>query len=206
MISRRGTLLVISGPSGCGKGTVLKEYANKNDNVYISISATTRDPREGERYGINYYYLTREEFEKKIEEHGFLEHASFCGNFYGTPRKPVEDKLSEGVDVILEIDVQGAFQVKKNFPEAVLVFIMPPSFEELRARLTGRGTESADIVEKRLKAALKEIEQADKYDYVIVNEVVSVAAEEIKSIFDAEKCRAEKNKEFIKGVLDCVIS
>lgn len=206
MRKRRGTLLVISGPSGCGKGTVLKEYTDKNDNVYVSISATTRDPREGERYGVNYYYLTREEFEKKIEEHGFLEYADFCGNYYGTPREPVEEHLASGNDVILEIDVQGALQVRRNFPEAVLVFILPPSFEELRQRLIGRGTESMEIIKKRLSAATSEFEQAGEYDYVVVNDEVQRAAAEIKAIFDAEKCRAVNNKEFIKGVLDSVIS
>ncbi len=206
MRRRRGTLLVISGPSGCGKGTVLKEYTDKNSNVYVSVSATTRDPREGERYGVNYYYLTREEFEKKIKERGFLEYADFCGNYYGTPREPVEEHLASGNDVILEIDVQGALQVRRNFPEAVLVFIMPPSFEELRQRLIGRGTESMEIIKKRLSAATSEFEQAGEYDYVVVNDEVQRAAAEIKAIIDAEKCRAVNNKEFIKGVLDSVIS
>lgn len=206
MRKRRGTLLVVSGPSGCGKGTVLKEYTDKNDNVYVSISATTRAPREGERCGVNYYFLTREEFEKRIEENGFLEYADFCGNYYGTPREPVEEHLALGNDVILEIDVQGALQVRKNCPDAVLVFILPPSFDELKQRLVGRGTESTDIIRERLSAATGEFERAEAYDYVVVNDEVQKAASEIKAILDAEKCRAVNNKEFIKGVSDSVIS
>ncbi len=195
---RKGTLLVLSGPSGSGKGTLVKEYTNKNDNVFVSVSATTRKPREGEEHGINYFFLTVEEFKAKIEEQGFLEYAQFCENYYGTPRESVEKKLSEGMDVILEIDVQGALQVKKNCPEAVLVFTLPPSYEILCDRLIGRGTESMDVVEKRLNAAKDELKCADKYDYVIVNDDIEAAAKELGAIFAASKCKTENNLDFIK--------
>lgn len=197
-MKQRGTLLVLSGPSGSGKGTLLKEYTSKHEDVFVSISATTRNPREGERYGVNYYYMTVDEFKKKIEENGFLEHACFCGNFYGTPKDTVEEKLSMGIDVVLEIDVQGALQVKKNCPEAVLVFTAPPSFKVLRERLIGRGTESMEVVEERLNAATEEFEQINEYDYVIINDVLEKAAEELGSIFTAEKCKIANNEKFIK--------
>ena len=195
---RKGTLLVLSGPSGSGKGTLVKEYTDKNEDVFVSISATTRSPREGERYGVNYFYMTVEEFENKIKENGFLEHAQFCGNYYGTPRASVEQKLSEGCDVILEIDVQGALQVKENCPDAVLVFTAPPSYEILRQRLIGRGTESMEVIEKRLAAASDELMCANKYDYVIINDDINTAVEELEAIFKAEKCKLENNIEFIK--------
>ncbi|MBQ7876746.1 MAG: guanylate kinase [Clostridia bacterium] len=203
---RKGTLLVLSGPSGSGKGTLVKEYTDKYEDVFVSVSATTRNPREGERYGVNYFFLTVEEFKKKIEENGFLEYAQFCENYYGTPRESVEKKLNEGMDVILEIDVQGAFQVKENCPDAVLVFTIPPSYEILRQRLIGRGTESMEVIEKRLNAAVEEFRQAEKYDYIIINDKIETAAEELRAIFVSEKCRMKNNQEFTKGVLNNVIS
>ncbi|MBR5535920.1 MAG: guanylate kinase [Clostridia bacterium] len=195
---RKGVLLVLSGPSGSGKGTLVKEYTKKHDDVFVSVSATTRSPREGEVHGVNYFFLTVEEFKGKIEENGFLEYAQFCDNFYGTPRESVEKKLNEGMDVILEIDVQGALQVKKNCPDAVLVFTLPPSYEVLRERLIGRGTESMEVVEKRLSAATDEIKCAEKYDYVIVNDKIEDAARELGAIFSASKCKLENNIDFIK--------
>lgn len=195
---RKGVLLVLSGPSGSGKGTLVKEYTDKHPDVFLSVSATTRKPREGEVHGINYFFLTVDEFKKRIEEKGFLEHAQFCENYYGTPRESVEKKLNEGVDVILEIDVQGAMQVKENCPEAVLVFTLPPSYEILRERLIGRGTEAMDVVEKRLNEAHNEIKYADKYDFVIINDSIETAAEELGAIFTSSRCRRENNTEFIK--------
>lgn len=195
---RKGVLLVLSGPSGSGKGTLVKEYTDKHPEVFLSVSATTRKPREGEVHGINYFFLTVDEFKKRIEEKGFLEHAQFCENYYGTPRESVEQKLNEGVDVILEIDVQGAMQVKENCPEAVLVFTLPPSYEILRERLIGRGTEAMDVVEKRLNEAHNEIKYADKYDFVIINDSIETAAEELGAIFTSSRCRRENNTEFIK--------
>ena len=203
---RKGTLLVLSGPSGSGKGTLVKEYTDKYEDVFVSVSATTRNPREGERYGVNYFFLTVEEFKKKIEENGFLEYAQFCENYYGTPRESVKKKRNEGMDVILEIDVQGAFQVKENCPDAVLVFTIPPSYEILRQRLIGRGTESMEVIEKRLNAAVEEFRQAEKYDYIIINDKIETAAEELRAIFVSEKCRMKNNQEFTKGVLNNVIS
>ena len=203
---RKGTSLVLSGPSGSGKGTLVKEYTDKYSDVFVSVSATTRNPREGERYGVNYFFLTVEEFKQKIGENGFLEYAQFCENYYGTPRESVEKKLNEGLDVILEIDVQGAFQVKENCPDAVLVFTMPPSYEILKQRLIGRGTESMEVIQKRLNAAVDEFRQAEKYDYIIINDKIETAAEELRAIFVSEKCRMKNNQEFTKGVLNNVIS
>ncbi len=205
-MKKRGTLLVLSGPSGSGKGTLLQEYTSKRDDVFISVSATTRNPREGERYGVNYYYMTVDEFKKKIDENGFLEYANFCGNYYGTPRDRVEEKLSQGFDVILEIDVQGALLVKKNCPDAVLVFTAPPSYQILRERLIGRGTESMEVIEERLSAAVEEFKQMNEYDYIVVNDTIEKASQELGAIFMAEKCRTNKNDDFIKGVLSDVIS
>lgn len=203
---RKGTLLVLSGPSGSGKGTLVREYVSKNKDVFVSVSATTRSPREGEVHGVNYFFLSRDEFEKMVSENGFLEHAEFCGNCYGTPRAEVEKKLNEGLDVILEIDVQGALQVKANCPDAVLVFTAPPSYEILRQRLIGRGTESMEVIEKRLSAAIEEFKQANKYDYVIINDTLCVAVDELEAVFKAEKCEYKNNVKFIEGVLNDVIS
>ncbi len=194
----RGTLLVLSGPSGSGKGTLVKAYTDENKDVFVSVSATTRSPREGERYGISYYYMTVEEFREKIDANGFLEYAQFCGNYYGTPRDNAEKNLEEGRDVILEIDVQGALQVKENCPDAVLVFTAPPSYEVLRERLIGRGTESMEVVEERLSKARGEMQEALKYDYVIVNDDINDAVKELDAIFKAEKCKIKNNERFVK--------
>ncbi len=209
-MKKRGTLLVLSGPSGSGKGTLVKEYTDKNDDVFVSISATTRNPREGERYGINYYYMTDDEFKAKIEEGGFLEYALFCDHYYGTPKAQVFEKLERGEDVILEIDVQGALQVKENCPEAVLVFTAPPSFAVLKERLKNRGTESENVIKQRLSMAVGEFEQAHKYDYIIINDCIDDAVDELEAIFKAEKCKAAVNMDFVgefkEGVSDNVIS
>ncbi len=209
-MKKRGTLLVLSGPSGSGKGTLVKEYTDKNDNVFVSISATTRNPREGERYGINYYYMTEDEFKAKIEEGGFLEYALFCDHYYGTPKAQVFEKLERGEDVILEIDVQGALQVKENCPEAVLVFTAPPSYAVLKERLINRGTESENVIKQRLSMAAGEFEQAHKYDYIIINDCIDDAVDELEAIFKAEKCKSAVNMDFVRefkeGVSDNVIS
>ena len=197
-MKKRGTLLVLSGPSGSGKGTLLAEYLKKYDDTFVSVSATTRNPRVGEEDGVNYYFMTVDEFKKKVDEDGFLEYAQFCGNYYGTPRDKVEEKLNEGYNVVLEIEVQGALLVKENCPDAVLVFTAPPSFEVLRERLIGRGTESMEVIEERLETAKKEIKEANKYDYVIINDALLVAAEELRAIFLSEKCKMKNNEKFIK--------
>jgi len=180
----KGRLFVISGPSGTGKGTICKELI-KDDKIRLSVSMTTRNPREGEVHGVSYYFATKEEFLHKIEAGGFLEYAEVFGNYYGTPKMEVLELLDEGIDVLLEIDVQGALQIKEVYPEAVLVFILPPSMEELRARLTGRGTETQDVVERRLGEAAKEISYVKQYDYAVINDDLNEAIENVKTVIKA---------------------
>ncbi len=196
----RGTLIVLSGPSGCGKGTVLGEYMNGRNDAFLSVSATTRAPRPGEVDGVNYYYLTKEEFEEKIANDGMLEYASYCDNYYGTPKDKVYEKLDAGINVILEIEVQGAMKVKERCPEAVLVFILPPSLKELENRLNGRGTEDEKTVRKRLDKAIEELRMAEKYDYLIVNDVVKEAAANLDAVISSQQFKT--NKEIIKEVLN----
>lgn len=194
--AKRGTLVVLSGPSGTGKGTVCGVVRNHlGDAVRYSISATTRKPRTGEEHGREYFFFSKEEFEALRDQNGFLEWAQVYDNYYGTPRAFVEEVLASGKDCILEIDPQGALQVRKATDEAVLVFIAPPSLEELRNRLTGRGTESAEEVEKRLSCAESELAYRDKYDYIIINDDVETAAAKMEAILLAEKCRSGRNLE-----------
>lgn len=189
----RGVLLVLSGPSGTGKGTVCKAVRDSlGDNLAYSISATTRKPRTGEEHGREYFFFSKEEFEALRDQNGFLEWAQVYDNYYGTPRAFVEEVLASGRDCILEIDPQGALQVRKATSEAVLVFIAPPSLEELRARLTGRGTEAPEEVEKRLSCAEAELAYSNQYDYLIVNDEVEKAAEKMKAILMAERCRTNR--------------
>ena len=189
----RGVLLVLSGPSGTGKGTVCKVVRDSlGDNLAYSISATTRKPRTGEEHGREYFFFSKEEFEALRDQNGFLEWAQVYDNYYGTPRAFVEEVLASGRDCILEIDPQGALQVRKATSEAVLVFIAPPSLEELRARLTGRGTEAPEEVEKRLSCAEAELAYSNQYDYLIVNDEVEKAAEKMRAILMAERCRTNR--------------
>jgi len=191
----RGVLLVLSGPSGTGKGTVCKVVRDSmGDRLAYSISATTRKPRVGEEHGREYFFFSKEEFEALRDQNGFLEWAQVYDNYYGTPRAFVEEVLASGRDCILEIDPQGALQVRKATDEAVLVFIAPPSLEELRARLTGRGTEAPEEVEKRLSCAEAELAYSNQYDYLIVNDEVEKAAEKMKAILMAERCRTNRTK------------
>jgi guanylate kinase len=180
-------LIVISGPSGAGKGTVLSSLLKGCEDTVISVSATTRKPREGEKNGQNYYFLSREEFEELIRSDGILEYAEYCGNLYGTPRRHVEERLQMGINVILEIEVQGAAQVVEKCKGAVTIFLMPPSLAELEARLRGRGTEAEEVIQKRVAAAQQELLAAPNYDYIIINDEVEKAAAEINALITAEK-------------------
>ncbi len=197
----KGTLFIVSGPSGCGKGTVLAEIL-KQDNVYYSVSATTRAPRPGEINGVNYHFLSKDEFEKLIENGGMLEYANYCGNYYGTPKKPVEDMLTEGKNVILEIEVQGALKVMEKCPEAVSVFILPPSLKELRRRLHKRGTETEEVIEKRIGEAAGEIRKAVNYDYVMINGELEIAVSDLLSIINSQKLKKENSEYLIDEVLE----
>lgn len=180
----KGRLFVISGPSGTGKGTICKELV-KDDKIRLSVSMTTRSLREGEVHGVSYFFATKEEFEQKISAGGFLEYAEVFGNYYGTPKMEVMELLDEGIDVLLEIDVQGALQIKDVYPEAVLVFILPPSMEELRSRLSGRGTETQDVIERRLGKAAHEISFAAQYDYAVINDQLDEAVNDVKTVIRA---------------------
>ena len=181
-----GILLVVSGPSGAGKGTICNEIRNIYPELNYSISMTTRTARVGEEEGVSYFFRSKEEFERLIKEEAFLEYACVYGNYYGTPRQMVLEKLSQGTDVILEIDMQGALKVKENYPDGIFIFILPPSMSELRKRLTGRGTESAEAIEIRLGETLKELSYIEKYDYCVVNGVLEEAVARVKAIVVAE--------------------
>lgn len=195
----KGRLIVFSAPSGCGKGTMLEEIC-KDDKFSCSISATTRAPRVGEVDGVNYHFLTREAFEKLIAEDGMLEYAQYCENYYGTPLKPVNDMLDAGKNVILEIEVQGAMKVKALRPDALLIFVLPPSISELRRRLLKRGTEELDVIEKRVSQATREIDEAVNYDYVIVNDALEDAVADFKAVIKAESLKTEFAAEQIHEV------
>ena len=193
---KTGQLIVISAPSGAGKDTVVKELMKKyGENKWVSVSATSRDPRPGEQEGIDYFYLTKDEFEKNIEEGFFLEYTNYAGNYYGTPKKYIKDKLDEGIDVILIIEIEGAMNVKKLIPEALFIFIMPPSIKELVRRLKTRGTETNEKILKRFNQTYKEINEVTKYNYVVVNDIVDNAVEKVNAIIKAEKCRVDRIEE-----------
>ena len=180
-------LYVISGSSGVGKGTVLKGFMAKHPDFMLSISCTTRKPRDGEENGVNYFFLTKEEFQKSVEEDKFLEWAEFAGNFYGTKKKYIQQCLNDGMNVILEIETNGALQVKKKMPEAVLIFIAPPSVEELEHRLRGRHTEDEETIQKRLKEVKKELECAKKYDYIVINDEIKNAISKLEEVISGEQ-------------------
>ena len=189
-----GELFVITGPSGVGKATVLSRLLKNIDNVYVSISATTRKPRQGEVNEKDYFFMEREEFEKLIKEGKFLEYAEYVGNYYGTPAGSLNEMLKNGKDVILEIEVQGALKVKEKCPDANMVFIIPPSFSALEFRLRSRGTESDDVIAKRLEKARSEYLMVDKYDYIVINDDIDKAADEIRAIIMSSRCKKDKRK------------
>ena len=194
---KRGTLIVISAPSGAGKGTVISNLLEKENNLWLSVSATSRAPRTNDIEGETYYFYSKEEFENKIKEGYFLEYAEYAGNYYGTPKKITEEKLNEGIDVILEIEIQGAMQIKKLIPEALFIFIMPPTLQELKRRLVGRNTDSKEKIIERFKIAYKEINEVSKYNYVVVNDEVDNAVSKIQAIIKAEKCRVDRIEEVL---------
>lgn len=197
----KGKAFLISGPSGSGKDTVLKLLFKKHPNIRFSISSITRPMREGEVEGEKYNFITKEKFQNMINNDELLEYNEFVGNFYGTPKKPVLDAISSGEDIIIEIDVNGAEQIRKKMPDAVSVFIMPPSLEILKDRLSGRGTETAELVEKRLNAALYEIKRAEEYDYIVVNDVLDEAVSDVAAIITSEQLRTSRQQILINEIL-----
>ena len=199
VINKKGLLLVVSGPSGAGKGTICKVLMNRNNDLKLSVSATTRQPRNGEVEGENYYFLTHEKFNDMISKNEFLEYAQTYSNFYGTPKGPVMESLEKGQDVVLEIEMQGARQVKQIYPEAILIFVLPPSLNELESRLFSRGTETKEQMQERLSCAFEEIKQIKDYNYFIFNETNREveAAIEIENIISAEKNRSARYEEEI---------
>lgn len=198
-MSKKGVLTVVSGFSGAGKGTLMKALVKKY-NYQLSISATTRAPREGEVHGREYFFLTREEFESMIKEDALYEWAEYVGNYYGTPKKYVEEQLAEGKDVILEIETQGALKVKEQYPEALLLFVTPPTIAELERRLIGRGTETMEVIQKRLTQAVDESGVMRYYDYLIINDKLEECVEEMHQVIVNEHNKVSKNKEFIEAI------
>jgi guanylate kinase len=202
-MQEKGLLIVLSGPSGVGKGTVRKEVFSQPDTAFeYSISATTRAPREGEVHGVDYFFKTRDEFEQLIEEEKLLEYAEFVGNYYGTPVDYVQQTLDSGKDVFLEIEVQGARQVRKKFPDGLFIFLVPPSLSELKNRIVTRGTESEDVINNRMNAAREELEMMHLYDYVVENDQVDRAVERIKAIVIAEHLRRERVEPRYRRILE----
>lgn len=199
-MSDRGILIVLSGPSGAGKGTICAALRQQMPNLVYSVSMTTRAPRVGEEEGVSYFFRDKEEFQRLIKEDAFLEYAQVYDNFYGTPKQHVMDLLSEGKSVILEIDIQGAMQVKERFSEAVFIYIVPPSLDILSNRLRDRGTDAADVIDKRLSKASSELALAHRYDYIVVNDELPDAVEKVASILRAEACKIKRNKEKIQYI------
>jgi guanylate kinase len=199
-MAQQGILIVLSGPSGTGKGTICKELLRSVPNLHYSVSATTRTPREGEENGINYWFITKDEFQTMVENDELLEWAEVYGNFYGTPRRYVQNQLDSGMDVVLEIDIQGAMQIKKKFPQGVFIYVVPPSLDELAERIHKRGTDSLESIKKRLSCASHELASAHNYHYVIVNDDVQAAVTKVGSILVAEKCRVKRNVDLIEHV------
>lgn len=199
-MKHKGILVVVSGFSGAGKGTLMKKMIQTYDNYALSISMTTRSPREGEENGREYFFVSKEEFEEKIKEDGLVEYASYCDNYYGTPREYVESQLAAGKDVILEIEIQGALKIKEKFPTALLLFVMPPTVEELKRRLVGRGTETLEIINKRLSRAGEEAQGIEKYDYIVINDDLEECTKELHSMIRAAHHTPYRNEAFIENM------
>ena len=207
-MKRKGILIVVSGFSGAGKGTLMKEFLKRYDNYALSVSMTTRAPREGEVDGESYFFVDKETFERTIAEDGLIEYASYCGNYYGTPREYVEKCLQDGRDVILEIEIQGALKVKEKFPETLLLFVMPPSAAELKRRLEGRGTESPEVIRERLVRASEEAEGIENYEYLIINDDLDECVREMNDIINAARRNPVRNRQLIadmRSELDAVV-
>ena len=193
----RGNLIVISGPSGCGKGTICTELLKNNPELFLSVSMTTREPRDGEINGVNYYFVTKDEFLDKIDDGDMLEYAVvYNGNYYGTPKDQVEKKLEQGIDVILEIEIEGAAKVNETMPEGIFIFIMPPSMRELKRRLIKRNTETKEQIIERFKRAYQEINEVNKYNYIVINDDIDKAVSKVEAIIKAEKCRVNRIEDF----------
>ena len=193
----KGQLIVLSGPSGVGKSTVIAELLGQRENIYFSVSYTTRQPRVGEQDGVNYNFVSREEFERMIAHGELLEYAEYVNNYYGTSLKLIQDKLAAGIDVLLDIEVQGAAKVRERCPEALFIFIIPPSFEELSRRLHRRNTDSEEVISGRLQKARQEFREIPKYDYLVINDKVSNAVEEIAAILTAAECRVDNRSHML---------
>jgi len=196
----KGILIVLSGFSGAGKGTLVNKLRQTYDNYALSISMTTRQPRVGETHGVHYFFADKESFEKTIAENGFIEYATYCDNYYGTPKAYVEEQLAAGKDVILEIEIQGALKVKEQFPDSLLLFVTPPSAEELERRLVGRGTDAPEVIAKRLARASEESEGMDAYDYIVINDDLDQCVEELHSIVNAARNVPIRKEAFIKEI------
>ena len=199
-MNHQGILVVVSGFSGAGKGTLMKELLKRYDNYALSISATTRAPREGETDGKEYFFVTKEQFEKMRDERKLIEYAQYVNNYYGTPKEYVEQKMAEGKDVILEIEIQGALKVKEKYPDTLLMFVTPPSAQVLKDRLVGRGTETAEVIDSRMKRAVEESQGVEKYDYLVINDDLERCAKEMHSIIQGEHDRVSRNADFIDDI------
>lgn len=197
----KGFLLIVSGPAGTGKGTVCKELLERNEDIIYSISATTRQPRIGEEDGVNYFFIDDKKFKNMIEKDDFLEYAHVHTNYYGTPKNFVMDQVEKGEIVLLEIDVQGALQIKRNYSEAIFIFLLPPTMEELKNRIIKRGTETTEDIERRYKNAFKEIEFLGKYDYFVINDKIENAVQDVESIIRAEKLRVKRHSNLKNEIL-----